>query len=793
MSKSRRTVFFQFICTLIFCEPVWGQSWTESEQAARDFLTLQEEQITLSEEYLEIARLKFAAADAEDTQEARVFRSIEERALTLNSTLAGLIEAQDLTSESAMQRRLEQRIATTRLDLAAAIKDLEAGVESSRKTVDARSAAKHRLEEAELLVKLTQQKLSTLKLQMADAFEHLAPPILEEVDVLKDGAVIYHGFWKEKENELRERIALADAIIEDYEDKIDGHRRRVETWIEVGIQKSNEHAAAEKAYQEFFQSFDETSWRPTFLQIENYGSGVWQTMGADASSRVISIFTNKDNFGGPGGATIYEAVWATYDGYAWYNGAVRNTTWDVVFDGRETRAGWRSAITTGADKAIGSITASPTAMKIYNNKPLSIGIGSSLQAMYQHFNADETLKIEDLRRMFRKGEVAGAFTENIVHGGSPSASFSSAKAAVGSKAFRDYWKSPRGISKAIGRKLFSPGAFTGYGRSLLLSGLDAAVLSRVEEQRLALWGETHSTYGHFWWLQNRAIAEKMFMNQAIEHQAGLIAERENLRRLLMKQKGDRFVLDTDGNGVLVGRDTFELWLTFSRPVVVTSIKLHNKTVEIDQGVSGGHASKVWKAEFDLEGLAEVNRLAVDAIDDVSRKNLADPRHPPLWDPDRGTFSRHKTGPDRHHLLRALPMEDGKATAIVFDSSGSMEDDGKIIAAKRAVTSLLRKMNPGRADVFGVFTFESCRVRESQSIDGSINKAREAIAAVEPEGDTPLGAAIRLATDALLDETNRSDLSLIIVTDGEDTCGGLWQKELARANTLLNEARAEVIQ
>ena len=770
-----------------------AQVWTVSEEAARDAITKQSEQVRLSEAYLETVQARFETAEISDIQVAQTYRSAQDLLLSQNMTLQALRSERAQTENTRKQAILDQRIDTLRTQVLIGLRELEPLRLERVKSLAARNAEKSAVDEAAALNLETEHDLSKLKLQMAEYFANQAPPILEEVEVLrKDGETLYLGTWRPKEDELRERIALADAIIIDYDDKVAEHRRRLDQWIEIGIQQKEEYVEAEQAYLEFFQTFDEESLWPVHLQWRQFGSGLWQTIGADAANRTISVYNNQKNFGGAGGAVAYELAWTAYDGYAWYNGETRNPTWDVTFNGSESKADWWTAAVAGADKAKNSIIAWPSAKKVHKNKPLSKITKGTLIALYRHVKPSENVKIEELRRLYKAGELSAAFSENMVHGSTPTALFASPKRAVGSKAFTDYWKSPSAISGSVKRKLFSRSAYIGYARSLFLSALNKAVLSRVEEQRLILLADVNSAYDNSKWTVNRVIAERMFLNQALEHKEMLIAEREDLRRILANQRGDRFVLEAKPNGILGGRDDFELWLTFSRPVIVGEVTIHDKQIILDQTVSGGQASKVWKGVFDLEDLSELSRVVVEAKDDVSGKRLADPRRPPRWDADRGRFERYTEKPDGHHHLRLLPIEDGTATAIVFDTSGSMENDGKIIAAKRAMRRLFSKMDQGRPDVFGVFTFDDCRVRVAQPIDGSVQKAREAIAETEPHGDTPLAAAIRAATDSLLNETSKSKLSLMVVSDGEDTCGGQWQLELDRASRLLSEANLEII-
>lgn len=119
--------------------------------------------------------------------------------------------------------------------------------------------------------------------------------------------------------------------------------------------------------------------------------------------------------------------------------------------------------------------------------------------------------------------------------------------------------------------------------------------------------------------------------------------------------------------------------------------------------------------------------------------------------------------------------------IVFDGSGSMAEIGynaigtpRISEARTAVRSVL----PGIADVrrLGLVLYGPGGNKMCKSVDLRMtpqwNAAPRIVAEIEamwPAGGTPLTEAVRAAAEAL-DYQSRSG-TIVLVTDGDETCGG----------------------
>jgi Ca-activated chloride channel family protein len=134
--------------------------------------------------------------------------------------------------------------------------------------------------------------------------------------------------------------------------------------------------------------------------------------------------------------------------------------------------------------------------------------------------------------------------------------------------------------------------------------------------------------------------------------------------------------------------------------------------------------------------------------------------------------------------------------IVFDASGSMSGNGWGYGSETAgVVSRIDKVRATLAKIlpkvtrlrrvglitYGPGTWNQCNVR--LELEPAANAAQPIMAAIDaliPAGKTPLTAAVAQAAEAL-DFRNKPGL-IVVVTDGEETCGGApcaLGEELAR--------------
>jgi Ca-activated chloride channel family protein len=139
--------------------------------------------------------------------------------------------------------------------------------------------------------------------------------------------------------------------------------------------------------------------------------------------------------------------------------------------------------------------------------------------------------------------------------------------------------------------------------------------------------------------------------------------------------------------------------------------------------------------------------------------------------------------------------------IVFDASGSMSGDGwgygsesagsvpridKVRAAMREILPSITRFRKVGLITYGSGAWNQCTIRlELKPTPNAADRIMAAIDALRPAGRTPLTAAVAQAAD-VLDFRNKPGL-IVVLTDGEETCGGspcdMSEKLHAEANQL----------
>ena len=191
----------------------------------------------------------------------------------------------------------------------------------------------------------------------------------------------------------------------------------------------------------------------------------------------------------------------------------------------------------------------------------------------------------------------------------------------------------------------------------------------------------------------------------------------------------------------------------------------------------------WSGTFALRPLrglvnsGEPLPVGVLAIDAAGRLNDADPRTAArtnaggYWtysEEARGAPNSGLGGEDRWHELNAT-QTGGTSYMFVVDASGSMEGEG-LENVRRSARSFLASMND--RDEIAVYAFFSCGdVRLLQDFTRDKSQVLSVIDGIQHNSSTALAEAISLAGDYLLEAAHFDRRSLIVLTDGEQTCEG----------------------
>lgn len=119
-----------------------------------------------------------------------------------------------------------------------------------------------------------------------------------------------------------------------------------------------------------------------------------------------------------------------------------------------------------------------------------------------------------------------------------------------------------------------------------------------------------------------------------------------------------------------------------------------------------------------------------------------------------------------------------STVILFDRSGSMMVDDKIMHARDGVTAFLKAMRPD--DEVALIAFGSSVEMLKGGFGITPKEAERAIGQVQPQGDTRLYDAVLEATRLITVPGRREKRAILILSDGADTASSTTLDEAAAA-------------
>lgn len=226
------------------------------------------------------------------------------------------------------------------------------------------------------------------------------------------------------------------------------------------------------------------------------------------------------------------------------------------------------------------------------------------------------------------------------------------------------------------------------------------------------------------------------------------------------------------------------------------------------------SGKTWSGTFPLRPLRgfidrdEPLPISITAPDAAGRNLDADPRTSARTNANGGWTYVEETrsggpsgrgGPDRWHEINII-QTGGTSYVIVVDASGSMLPENnpanrdRMVDVRRSARSFMATMTD--RDEVAVYAFYDCNggiVRE-QDFTRDKAAALSVIDGIEASSGTPLAEAIRIGGQFLLNSGHFERKSLIVLTDGEESCSGDPQAAAAefrdQANILGDIANSE---
>jgi len=112
----------------------------------------------------------------------------------------------------------------------------------------------------------------------------------------------------------------------------------------------------------------------------------------------------------------------------------------------------------------------------------------------------------------------------------------------------------------------------------------------------------------------------------------------------------------------------------------------------------------------------------------------------------------------------------ESIAILLDASGSMEEQGRMDAAKASARQVIGQMG-GRVEVALIVFFECGDIRVVQDFTTASAPLLAALEPIAPSGGTPLAAGISFAKEHLRANGKGKSHRLVVLTDGAESCSG----------------------
>jgi Mg-chelatase subunit ChlD len=112
----------------------------------------------------------------------------------------------------------------------------------------------------------------------------------------------------------------------------------------------------------------------------------------------------------------------------------------------------------------------------------------------------------------------------------------------------------------------------------------------------------------------------------------------------------------------------------------------------------------------------------------------------------------------------------KSICILLDASGSMSEDSKMDKAKASAASVLRRL--GADTEVALIVFYGCgTITVEHPFTTDASAIIPVLSSIQPSGGTPLAGATAFAKTYIRQHASSSSSELILLTDGQETCGG----------------------
>ena len=642
-----------------------------------------------------------------------------------------------------------------------------------------------------------QEELETFRNLVRSEFRRSGPPYLAEVQVGPDDNPFYKGSWEEPARKTEELLKLAQYLQADLARSLPIRQNSVNALIEI---VQSEQEIANRELQEYVDAIGGSydgflGYVERGLDKITFGvGGALITAGPLTRAKInveildSAITVLRDAFVGDKKgrwpihvALVVEAAYQVND--ALFRDGPKNPDWDVTKMVPPSRG---EIITAGQEQQLFQSVTRDTMRR-------------GLERVLAEIDSTK-LEGDDFRdrllREYGSAQLAAAFSQTIVLRTRPHIDMFDRASLVG-KPYSEWMFKFAFIDESGARKTTFKdvvgsailGQSPSLGKAQFLDMVQSAVkdglLEQIERIRLEIWADYLEADA------NLQMSVAMLRNEGRlrrmdQHLLGILND-QLIPQLTSELESQRIERRLIAESSTIRRRRSDIKLTFTHPVNVTEVKLGDQVLEVS-GRDRDWTAKLDLSDFDVaEAVLSVEATQVGYDD----RRLDNPITISSYETLNSRFANYEQGPDTHHTLLLEPPE-GNGYAIVLDTSNSMSTNDRIGQAKIALAELFETGRIKEGDIVGVLNYTgSCDVNMMVPYTDDLETVKTAIANAQATSGTPLAKSIITGAQSLR-EQNFENATLVVVTDGEDSCDADVGQALAEAKGIIDRIRGRTV-
>ncbi|MFW6059443.1 MAG: VWA domain-containing protein [Phycisphaeraceae bacterium] len=584
----------------------------------------------------------------------------------------------------------------------------------------------------------------------AEQLADVAPPILERVKVTGDaGETTYEAEWRPAVEQVDKQIELLEKALGEQDKIIELRRQRVAEISDLLAEQLDETNRLLDEYIELVGGED--------VGFLYGGKAVWAKIGVELGHSATTVAMDFKTFGPWAllpelGSRLWDVgrgnVGSEYDltNMPGLPGSDPHQASDVW---RYGQAGGRELITSTIKKTLES----------YATGTFGV-MGEGMQ--YEAGAWGNEGAIRGLRNAVNEGRL-WMVVEKEVLGDEAIEIMARVAPGEGLEGYtRWLQQSPRRGLQQLKAQLLNKEFGKDFAKSLLVTAGAEYLKGEIDDWRMDAWNR---------YIMADTVREAMTRNLKFEgklrdlhmnvRDAMDTAMADLLERREQAEVYRQLVVSTDEQAV---GTTAQVTLTFSAPV--KQVRVRVAETPVDGEIDG----ETWTGRFELTDLPDRAPLTVEALGELTEKALDDPATVARFATGNGEWAQYEPGPDQRHRLHLKPVRPGVSMVLLIDCSGSMRENDRMPQAKTAAAEALEQLGPD--DEVALIAFFDCsNIQTIVPFTTDRAALRDGISRLEPSSGTPLAASIRMAGDYLYHTGARQKRVMVVLTDGDESCGG----------------------